>query len=155
MGRTRALARVSARRGISPIVATVLLVLLAVAGAAVAWIVFHKAASSRPIVELAASAQATASPDGSACAVDLSIHNEGNVKLTIAQVTFTYNGKSVTKSVNRDLAPGATIGLSFTLSSSDFGTKFVDGSTVQVTIQYSDPSGNSYNKTIFATITSS
>jgi len=154
MGRARAVA-VSARRGISPIVATVLLVLLAVAGAAVAWIVFHKAASSRPIVELAASASATASPDGSVCAVDITLRNEGNVKLTINSITFTYNGKSVTKSVGRDLVPGATIGLSFTIQSTSFGTKFVDGSSIQVTIQYTDTQGNTYNKTVFATITSS
>ncbi len=143
------------RKGISPIVATVLLVLIAIAAGVVIWNMFSKVSTARPIVALSARADAVMSPDGDECAVSIMLHNDGNVVLNITQIDFEYAGKTWSTKPNRVLNPGATISLSYTLSSSYFGTKFVDGETIKIKITYADAHGETYTKTIFATITSS
>ncbi len=148
-------ARLKARmRGVSPVVAVLILIMIAVAGGLVVWMLMGQFMKPRTIASLSVSAAtAVIPPDGSDMSVNLMLRNDGNVPLNVTMVSFEYSGKTYNVTLNRLLSAGATTTLGFDLKPADFGvTAFVEGKTLKITLHYTDSQGNQYTKTTYATI---
>ena len=141
-------------RAVSNVVATMILIMVAVAGGLIAWMFMTQFSKPRTVASLSiASATATIPPDGSIAAVNIMVRNDGNVPLNITTVSFEYAGKTYNETLNRLLSAGAATTLGFKLKPSDFNVAaFTEGKEIQITIYYKDPQGNVYQKTAFATI---
>ncbi len=141
-------------RAVSPVVAAMILILVAVVGGLMVWLFMGQFMRPRTIASLSVSGvTAVIPPDGTECSINLMVKNDGNVPLNITAVGFEYGGKAYNITINRLLSAGATTTLGFTLKPGDFGvTSFVEGKTIKVTVYYVDSQGNSYQKTAYATI---
>jgi len=143
------------RRGISPIIATILLIVIAVAASFLVWNYISIAGRPRTVVKLdVVTVDAAIPPDGSEATISFTFKNSGTYRVTIDNVTVEYAGKSKVYTIGRDLAPGATMQWVFTSKASDLGTgiKFVDGDTIKLIINYKDTLGNTYTVTKYATL---
>ncbi|HID41749.1 MAG TPA: hypothetical protein EYP33_06315 [Pyrodictium sp.] len=147
-------ARTRRLRGVSPVVAAIILIMIASAAGVIVWQMVLNQGKQKTIVRLDVGAtEATIPPDGSECSIDIQVMNNGNVKLTIANATIYYAAKRYTVTLNRDIMAGGQTTLSFTVKSTDIGgVKFRDGDTLKIVLTYIDPQGNSYNKSIYETI---
>ena len=141
-------------RAISNVVATLILIMVAVAGGLIAWMFMSQFAKPRTIASLSiASVSAVIPPDGSDMSVNIMLRNDGNVPLNITTVEFGYAGKVHNVTLNRLLSAGATTTLGFDLKPNDFGiTAFTEGKTLKIIVYYVDSQGNTYQKTAYATI---
>ncbi len=144
-----------ARRGISPIIATIILISIAVVAGFVIWNYVMSASKPKTVVRLdIVTADATIAPDGSEATISLTLRNSGTVKITIDNITIVYAGKSKTYTVGRDILAGGTLQWSFTSKASDLGTgiRYRDGDTIKIVIHYKDPQGNTYTVTKYLTL---
>lgn len=141
-------------RAVSPVVAAMILILVAVVGGLMVWMFMGQFMRPRTIASLSVSGvTAVIPPDGSELSINLMVKNDGNVPLNVTVVEFGYEGATYNVTLNRLLSAGATTTLGFTLKPGDFGaTSFVEGKTLRVTVYYRDPQGNEYSKTTYATI---
>ena len=141
-------------RGVSPVVAVLILIMIAVAGGLVVWMLMGQFMKPRTIASLSVSAAtAVIPPDGTECSVNMMVKNDGDVPLNITAIEFGYEGATYNVTLNRLVSSGTTITLGFTLKPSDFGaTSFVEGKTLKITLYYTDSQGNQYTKTTYATI---
>ncbi len=142
-------------RAISNVVATLILIMVAVAGGLIAWMFMTQFSKPRTVASLSiASASAVIPPDGSDLSVNIMLRNDGNVPLNVTTVSFEYAGRVHNVTLNRLLSAGASTTLGFDLKPGDFGVSaFFEGKTLKITVYYADSQGNTYQKTAYATIT--
>jgi len=142
-------------KAISPIIAVLILIGIAVAGGILVWTVMTSYSKPKTVVQLdVVSTDVTIPPDGSEASITLVLKNSGTVRITIQNVAVEYAGASKKVDVNMDIMSGGQISWSFTIKATDLrsGVKFRDGDTIKLTIAYTDSQGNTYQKTIYPTI---
>ena len=134
------------RRGISPVIAAIILIAIAIAASFIVWHIVVSASKPRSIVKLdVVTADAAIPPSGSEASITLVLRNSGNVRLTIDNITVTYQGKTYTETLGRDIVPGASWQYGFTVTAAGIGVpQFVDGDTIKLVIMYHDPQDNEY-----------
>ncbi len=146
--------RLRVRKGISPVIATILMIIIAIAASFIVWHMVTAASKPRAVVKLdVVTADAAIPPSGSEASITLVMRNSGNVRLTIDNITVSYQGKTYTETLGRDIVPGGTFQYGFTVTASGIGVaQFVDGDTLKLTINYHDPQGNHYSITKYVSL---
>jgi len=144
-------------KGISPIIAVLILIGIAIATGLVVWRFVGGASKPQTVVKLdVINKDAVTPPDGSELSWKVTVRNSGTVVLTISKITLEYGGKSKDYAVNKNLSPGASYEFSFTTTKGDLGVAgFAEGSTAKIKITYSDPTGSTNSETEYVTIRTS
>ena len=146
-------------KGISPVVATLLLIGITIAAVVLVWGVMQKTARPGNVVKVEViGIEATAAPDAKSCSFIVSLRNAGNVPVTIKSVTATVGSgtSAVTvtlKPQNYLMSPGST--QEFSGEGTSNNPIFTDGASVKITIKYVGPDGAEKTIVQYATIRAS
>lgn len=142
-----------ARRGISPLIATIILIAITVAGGLLIYSMFMSTGSiwgakGQVAVE---NIKLVKNTDG-AVTFAITVKNTGNKPIQSDGLTVKLEGQTVAITLNSDLQPGQSV--SFVGDAPSLAAGYVIGKTYIVTIQATFSDGSSFSDTLTVTCTS-
>ncbi len=149
-------------KGISPVIATIILIAFAIAAGFIVWKIVAGSAKSTTAISLqVVSVDAKADALGQRIALKLTLKNPGNRVVQVKSITVTYltgaaNPPTVSvtwkPTLPANIPAGALVDISGTANAPQ-GTTFDDGKQLEIKITYEGPDGTERVETTYATIT--
>ena len=142
-------------KGISPVVATILLIGITIVAVVGVWLLTQRSLPSSGVAKIdVVGVEAKASPDARRCSFSVVLRNSGNVPVTVKYVYVSVGSEGgYLEPRNVRIAPGST--MEFTGEGYSNNPVFTDGSTAKINITYTGPDGQDRTIIEYATIRTS